>query len=62
LFQKFATAASTANEELKQFKQLVDDEGSRKIFERAKESRMENPKGITPWRITEDLDWLTREV
>ena len=62
LFRKFAAAAATANEEIKQFKQLIEDDESKKIFERAKDSRAENPKGITPWRITEHSDWLTRKT
>jgi hypothetical protein len=61
LFKKFAAAATTANEELKQFKLLIEDEESQKIFQHAKDSRAENPKGITPWRITQHPDWLVRE-
>ena len=62
LFQKFAVAAKTANEELKQFKQLIDDDESKKIFEHARESRAQNPKGITPWRISEHPEWLNRKA
>lgn len=61
LFKKFAAAASTANEEMKRFAKLMEDDESVKIFERAKESRAENPKGITPWRITQHPDWLVRK-
>jgi hypothetical protein len=50
------------NEELNQFKQLVEDEKNKKIFEHAKNSRVENPKGITPWRITEHPDWLMKKT
>jgi hypothetical protein len=62
LFRKFATAAAVANEDIKQFKRLVEDDESKKIFERAKDSRAENPKGITAWRIVEHPDWLSRRT
>jgi Ser-tRNA(Ala) deacylase AlaX len=62
LFQKFAAAAATANEEIKQFKRLIEDDESKKIFERAKDSRAENPRGITQWRIVEHPDWLARRT
>lgn len=62
LFRKFASAASVANEEIKQFKKLIEDDQSKKIFERAKDSRAENPKGITAWRIVEHPDWLSKRT
>jgi len=61
LFHDLTVAAATANREVKQFRQLVESEGSRKIFEHVKESRARNPKGITPWRITDDSTWLSKE-
>jgi hypothetical protein len=61
LFKKFAAAATAANEEMKRFATLMEDEESVKIFEHAKESRAKNPKGITPWRITQHPDWLLRK-
>jgi hypothetical protein len=46
---------------MRRFAKLMEDDESVKIFERAKESRVENPKGITPWRITQHPDWLVRK-
>jgi len=37
------------------------DEESVKIMEQAEKSRRERPKGIKPWRVIEDPDWLTRD-
>jgi hypothetical protein len=61
LFKKFASAATTANGELKRFRRLVEDDHTRKIFEYVKEIRA-NTNDILPWRITDHPDWLTRDV
>ncbi|PQE22225.1 Ribosomal L34e protein [Rutstroemia sp. NJR-2017a WRK4] len=58
LFTAFSTSARTANQEVHDFKRLMKDEQSVKIFEHAKKSRAENPHGIKPWRVTEHPDWL----
>ncbi|PQE16763.1 ribosomal l34e protein [Rutstroemia sp. NJR-2017a BBW] len=52
----------TANQEVHDFKRLMKDEQSVKIFEHAKKSRAENPHGIKPWRVTEHPDWLDRDA
>lgn len=51
-----------ANEEVKAFRHLMEDESSRKIFEYAKESRAQNPKGIKPFKITDFPDWYEKRV
>lgn len=48
MFREFSNSAAKANEEVKRFKQLMDDENTKKIFAHTKESRAANPKGITP--------------
>ncbi|KAM3080933.1 hypothetical protein ACMFMG_004893 [Clarireedia jacksonii] len=62
LFTAFSTSARTANQEVHDFKRLMKDEQSVKIFEHAKKSRAENPHGIKPWRVTEHPDWLDRDA
>ncbi|KFX98355.1 hypothetical protein V495_07398 [Pseudogymnoascus sp. VKM F-4514 (FW-929)] len=61
LFQQLSSAASTANSEVKQFREIMDNPQSRQLFEHARESRSKNPDGITPWRITDDPNWLKRD-
>jgi hypothetical protein len=60
MYREFSNSAVKANEEVRRFKQLMDDEDTKKIFKYAKESRAANPKGITPWRITDHPDWLEK--
>lgn len=60
LYNKFETATALVSEEVKQFRQLLEDDYSREIFEHAKASKATEPKGITPWKITENPDWLVR--
>ena len=62
LFREFAKSASAANQEVQEFRKLMNDEESNKVLEQARKSRAENPNGIKPWRVTEDPLWLTRET
>ncbi|KFZ05773.1 hypothetical protein V501_08048 [Pseudogymnoascus sp. VKM F-4519 (FW-2642)] len=61
LFQQLSQAALTANSEVKQFREIMENPQSRQLFEHASQSRAKNPAGITPWRITDDPDWLKRD-
>lgn len=62
LFQEFSKAANTANKEVQDFRRLMTDEESMKVFAQARKSRADNPNGIKSWRVTEHPDWLTRDV
>ncbi|KAL5354678.1 hypothetical protein ACLOAV_000767 [Pseudogymnoascus australis] len=61
LFQQLSEAARVANSEVKQFREIMEDPQSRQLFEHASQSRSKNPAGITPWRITDDPNWLKRD-
>jgi hypothetical protein len=56
LFQEFSASTNTANQEIQQFRKVVNDKESIKVFEQAKKSRAENPQGIKPWRVSEHPD------
>jgi hypothetical protein len=43
---------------LKDFKTLYTSEESKKVLEQAKKSREAHPKGIKPWRVRDDPNWL----
>ncbi|KFY27374.1 hypothetical protein V493_03539 [Pseudogymnoascus sp. VKM F-4281 (FW-2241)] len=62
LFQQLSEAAQVANSEVKQFRETMENPQSRQLFEHASQSRLKNPAGITPWRITDDPDWLKRDA
>jgi hypothetical protein len=62
LFQKFQSAATGANGDLKRFRELLEAEDSIKVFEHVRESLAENPKGVKAWRITEHADWYIRDT
>ncbi|OBT78328.1 hypothetical protein VF21_02201 [Pseudogymnoascus sp. 05NY08] len=61
LFQQLSQAALVANSEVKQFRETMENPQSRQLFEHVSQSRAKNPTGITPWRITDDPDWLKRD-
>ncbi|KFZ07923.1 hypothetical protein V502_09660 [Pseudogymnoascus sp. VKM F-4520 (FW-2644)] len=61
LFQQLSNAAMVANSEVKQFREIMENPQSRHLFEHASQSRSQNPAGITPWRITDDPNWLKRD-
>lgn len=62
LFQNFSKAANTANKEVQDFRRLMTNEESMKVFAQARKSRAENPNNIKRWRVTEHPDWLTRDA
>jgi hypothetical protein len=62
LFREFSKAAVTANEEIQEFRKLMNDQESIQVFEQAKKSRAERPSGIKAWKVTDHPDWLTRDT
>ncbi|KAK7737839.1 hypothetical protein SLS53_006460 [Cytospora paraplurivora] len=62
VFSTVRESTKAAYSEVREYKYLATDEQSTKIFERAKHSRKENPKGIKPWRARDDPDWLTPDT
>ena len=62
MFREFSASASTANQEVQQFRRLMTDSESTKVLEQATRSRAENPGGIKPWKVSEHPDWLTRDT
>ncbi|KAL1856984.1 hypothetical protein Daus18300_010544 [Diaporthe australafricana] len=52
-------STKTAYSEIREYKQAATNEETVKVFEHAKQSRKENPKGIKPWRAKDDPNWLT---
>jgi hypothetical protein len=40
----------------------MNDEETKKVFDRAKKSLVANPENIKPWRAKDHPDWLTRNV
>ncbi|EHK99554.1 hypothetical protein GLAREA_06904 [Glarea lozoyensis ATCC 20868] len=62
LFRDFSESTKTANKEVMDFKTLMSDEETKKVFEQARKSRNANPDNIKPWRAIDHPDWLQRDV
>lgn len=57
-FEALQESSKTAYSAIQEYKQAATNEETSKVFERAKQSRQDNPKGIKPWRARDDPDWL----
>ena len=58
MHSKFSQATNAAAQAIKHFTQLVEDDKTKEVMEKARQSRMENGEGITGWQVTEHEDWL----
>lgn len=58
MHSNFSQAANTAAQAIKHFTQLVEDDRTKEVMQKAKKSRTENNEGITAWQVTEHEDWL----
>lgn len=58
IFSSFAESVMTAREEVGAFKELMTADKTKQILEHAKQSRLENPRGIKPWRARDDPSWV----
>ncbi|KAL2068117.1 hypothetical protein VTL71DRAFT_16215 [Oculimacula yallundae] len=61
LFREFSKSVNTANQEVQEFRRLMNAEDSIKVMEQARKSRAENSKGIKLWKATEHPDWLNKD-
>ncbi|EON99143.1 hypothetical protein UCRPA7_5359 [Phaeoacremonium minimum UCRPA7] len=59
LFQTIKAATHSAFAEVGDFKDKMAEDGTKEILEYAEKSRSDNPKGIRPWRASDDPDWFT---
>ncbi|KAG8161700.1 hypothetical protein KVR01_008687 [Diaporthe batatas] len=57
-YEALGQATKTAVSAIREYKQAATDEETTRVFERAKQSRKDSPKGIKPWRARDDPDWL----
>ncbi|KAI9673434.1 MAG: hypothetical protein M1817_002896 [Caeruleum heppii] len=62
LYQTFADAATTATREVTAFTQIMHDDQTKAVLDRAATSRKEKPGPIKPWRAAEHPDWLDLTV
>ncbi|KAG0648221.1 hypothetical protein D0Z07_5355 [Hyphodiscus hymeniophilus] len=62
VFREFSASATTANQEVQEFRRLMNSQQGIEVMENARKSRAENPNGIKPWRVTEHPDWLKRDT
>lgn len=52
-----AEAAKGAMNEVDEFKKTLTSPESTRILDRAKQSEKENPRGIKPYKVADDLEW-----
>jgi len=50
---------ASARKEVSEFETAVTSAESKKLFDDADASREAKPKGIRPWRATDDPNWTT---
>lgn len=55
---RVSEATQAAMDEIGEYRKLATNPENTKILERAKQSRKDNPKGIKPWRPSDEPDWL----
>ncbi|KAL8804853.1 MAG: hypothetical protein Q9182_002347 [Xanthomendoza sp. 2 TL-2023] len=58
LYMSFASNATTIKSDIQDFTRLVHDDGSKELFRKAAESRLQNSEDIRGWRVTEHEEWL----
>ncbi|PKS13245.1 hypothetical protein jhhlp_000016 [Lomentospora prolificans] len=57
LYRFLMKSVAEAHKEIQDFRELMGDVESKKIFERAEKSRKDNPNGIPTWDPTEHPRW-----
>lgn len=48
---------TTAHKDVSEFRQQITSEESKKVLQYAEQSRSRDPKGIKPWRASDDPEW-----
>lgn len=55
----FKNSVAGARKEITDFKSVLTSEESKKLFDDANVSRQAKPKGLRPWRASDDPNWTT---
>lgn len=58
MFAAFTKAINDAQNDIKEFTELMRDETSRQVFAQTEKSEQAKPYGITPWLHSEHPDWF----
>lgn len=62
MYRKLAQSIITANHDVKDLRELMEDDFSRDILEHAKQSRTQKgSKSIKPLRISDDPHWYEKK-
>lgn len=62
LFREFSESTRVGTREVQEFKQLMMDEDTKKVFAQARKSRAEKPDNIKPWRAIDHPGAFTRHT
>lgn len=60
LYRQLCDAALSVNTDIKDFRRVMESPEGKKLFEYVSKSRSENAMNITPWRVTEDPNWMKK--
>ncbi|OIW34102.1 hypothetical protein CONLIGDRAFT_569981 [Coniochaeta ligniaria NRRL 30616] len=58
-FSSFKKSVADAHKEIADIRAALTSEESKKLLDEANASRLAKPKGIRPWRATDDPNWTT---
>ncbi|MCJ1486524.1 hypothetical protein MMC06_006701 [Schaereria dolodes] len=62
LYTSLSRSASTAVNNVRSFKKIIQDPQNQALFIKAKERRILDQEGIRGWSVTQHEDWLDRSV
>jgi hypothetical protein len=58
MFAAFTKAINDAQNDIKEFTDLMRDETSKQVFAQVEKSEQANPYGITPWLHSDHPEWF----
>lgn len=58
MFAAFTKAINDAQNDIKEFTDLMRDETSKQVFAQAEKSEQANPYGIKPWLHSDHPEWF----
>ncbi|KAL7918313.1 hypothetical protein ACQKWADRAFT_304506 [Trichoderma austrokoningii] len=61
LYAAFMKSVNDAQASIKEFSELMKDDTSRAVFDRADKSKEANPLGIVPWKHKDYPDWFVMD-
>jgi hypothetical protein len=61
MYAAFMKSVNDAQASVKEFAELMKDDTSKAVFDRADKSKEDNPLGIVPWKHKDYPDWFVMD-